>query len=239
MPRYSLYFVILLSIGLLVLILYQDLDILYLDIGLLFIYSFVGLRYVKRIPKLYRLLLLIIICVFAIELTSYFSSIFFRTNHPVYHFAVPIEVFLYWLFFRKSLFHPKHYRWFLITLLTMISMSILNSIFLQDLSIVPSYGMLLLWLFVISCSLFQFRAMLELPSTKKLHNQPIFWFNIGTFIFYTLSFVIFGLHDALTNDLPDIIFDFVMWLNLSLYFIYFLAIYLSSKPKNLTNDPLH
>jgi hypothetical protein len=77
--------------------------------------------------------------------------------------------------------------------------------------------------------MFQLKVMIHQPIEEKLYLQPLFWFCLGSILFYSLNFASFGLHAVMKSDLPDFVFDLVIWLNLILYYIYFVVIYLSTR----------
>jgi len=236
MPRYPLILVSSVVIMFIAIFINQAIDLLYLDLCLLYLYVLTSIIYLKKIPRTYQYLLLMLMSVLALEIASYFMAVIYRNNHPIYHLTVPVQIGVFGLIFRKTLFPKGRNSNYTFLIVCLILLSLLNSLFLQDLSTAPSYGMLLLSFFVITSSLFQFKLMLTKPTHKKLTLRAIFWFCIASFLFYTLTFVSFGLHAILLEDLPQFVFDFIMWFNLVLYFLYFVAIYLSTKSKPLTND---
>ncbi|NVK63489.1 MAG: hypothetical protein HWE22_02835 [Flavobacteriales bacterium] len=186
--------------------------------------------YLKKIPKLFLNVALLLLVVSLSEMTSYLSSITYGTNHPVYHFTVPVLILGYGLFFSKSFSLRRMRIIFYSTVLGLILLSIGNSLFLQDIMIAPSYGFILLSFFVIICSLIQLKMMINNPISQPISRQGIFWFSVGNLVFYSINFTSFGLHAVLTDDLPEIVYHLVMWLNLILYFIYFASIFLSTQP---------
>lgn len=230
MPRYSFFTTAILVFVLFCLFTFKQYSLLYLHLILLYWYSLNVMFYLKKIPKLFLNLALLLLLVSLSETLSYILSITYGTNHPVYHFTVPALILGYGLFFAKSFSHRRTRIVFNLTVLGLILLSIGNSLFLQSIMIAPSYGFILLSFFVIICSLFQLKKMINNPISQPISRQGIFWFSVGNLVFYSINFTSFGLHAVLTGNLPEIVYDLVMWLNLILYFTYFSSIYLSTQP---------
>lgn len=229
MPRYSFFLTSIFTIVICLWFLITGKPILYLHLTLLYAYSFFVIISINRIPKSYLNLALIILFVSLSEMTSYITSMLFKTNHPVYHFTVPLLILGYGLFFRSNLNLRNRKGLFDLLIFGLIIASFLNSLFIQETTVAPSYAFIILSFFVVTCSLIQLKNMIHQPVSQRLSRQAIFWFSIGSLIFYSVNFASFGLHAVISSDLPNIVYNLVMWLNILLYFVYFISIYLSTQ----------
>jgi len=143
----------------------------------------------------------------------------YGTSIPPYHFLIPIHIILYSNLFGQipgsSHLFRECARWmgFLIAVIA-IALSLRTGIFQY-----PTYANQMMALIIVAGALFGFAFMINRPETELLRN-PWFWFNMGTLLFFALTFFIFSFLEPVlrrTASMPDWTYDLVMYANFLLY----------------------
>ncbi|PCJ29910.1 MAG: hypothetical protein COA99_19020 [Moraxellaceae bacterium] len=231
MLRYLFITIPLFIISLVIFLKYQEIPfhlVLWSFLGLLILFGlakFPKLSFPIKVSVIYIFLALIA------EVIAREFAIEFKKNSPVYHVLMPIQIFFYAIVYFKFLGIQKtnkHY-WMIVSIPLIATLG--NSLFFQSIWDFPSINFIFLSALVLPLTLLYFRRMILNPISIKLENQAYFWFNIGTFVFFTLDFFILGFHASLKLDVPPWIYDILWGANLALYIPYFIAIILDAKPK--------
>lgn len=119
-------------------------------------------------------------------------------NLPLLHLFTPLEFALLCRFYCLSLnLKRKTYLFFLIgfTLL-----SFLNSVLMQSIFSFNTYARSLEALFLLVFSLLLFYNLLISEQTAEWYHNPISWFNIGIFLYFSGSLFLFLLSQVLLQD---------------------------------------
>lgn len=160
--------------------------------------------------------------------TSIATNLNFR-NTPLYHFIIPIQFIIYGFIFGIS---QRRVKLFLILFTAFMLLSVINSIWIQNIFVFPSYSLILLSLALITTVLFDFTRLMKVPSKIKLTSLPDFWFNLGHLVFFSSTFFVFAFINSMVNIELSWPYDLIIIANLFLYSCYGLSLYLDSKQKN-------
>jgi len=71
-------------------------------------------------------------------------------------------------------------------------LAILNSVFLQNLYLTPSNGLILLCLQMVLLSLLSFKIIINSPANESIYMKPLFWLSVSNLFFYTVVYLIFA-----------------------------------------------
>lgn len=172
------------------------------------------------------------------EFAAYYFGYYYRNNSIPYLFFFPLQLFVFILLY-QHLFYPNVNRkvlWFLVAftlgIFTLISINSWTK------ELFPSMNAVLLSIIVLPLSLFQFKRMIFEPTRAQLENQPIFWFNFGTFVFFSFDFFFLSFLEQMAEELPQWMYTAHWIMNIFLLSTYFIAIILDSQPKPNQNDPI-
>lgn len=200
----------------------------YFHISLLGAYLIISLFFLSRTSRFAKSLTFFIGFILFSECSVRFFAHKYDNGNVVYHFLIPLQLLFYAELYAK-LFKNNKSRTIVNISLMLCSLSILNTIYLQEFKYFPSNSLILLSSFLITLSLMKFKEMISLPTSIRLRNQSEFWFNLGTFLFYSLTFFVFSFFPFIING-PEWMLDLVFFLNISLYLCYFFSILLESRP---------
>lgn len=150
---------------------------------------------------------------------------------PFYHFYAVVEyAFLALIYYQVALRQYTWARlWLGFSIAGFTSFSVINSFYIQGLKSFPSYAVMIAGLLYAFMSMSSLVAMVRFPDERPLHWQPAFWFNIGTLVFYLLSFFAFGFstQSQVPGTITNLLWDFVYVGNWALYICYAIALYLN------------
>jgi len=192
-----------------------------------------GLYCYKSLSKPFRVLVLLVLCVFLSECLGRWFVHKHQSNFPSYHILILAQMILYPYIYLNVLpalsGHGK-----IITALGIAGFcfSAINSFFIQTFYVFPSYSILLLSLFIVCMALLSFYYMLEQPEDRSPLKAPLFWMNFGNLFFYCITFFMFGFFTPFikrTGNLPEWAFIFIFAANLGLYVCYLVALHLEKK----------
>lgn len=71
-------------------------------------------------------------------------------------------------------------------------LAVLNSVFLQNLYLTPSNGLILLCLQMVLLSLLSFKIIINSPANESIYMKPLFWLSVSNLFFYTVVYLIFA-----------------------------------------------
>lgn len=187
-----------------------------------------GLRYWKRFDTKYQLLTILISIVLITEICGRFLIVSINNSQPVYHFLIPFQCLLYFLIFTAYRKNKKPLG--LLFGLALI-FSVVNAIFIQSLYIFPTNSLIALSFSLVTSTLFDFNRILKYPTEIQLFKLGDFWINLGTLLFFSLTFFAFSMMNIDHLRFPKWIYDLIFSANIALYFCYFVALYLERKAK--------
>lgn len=209
---------------------YLDSALVFVIPTFLFIISAVGLFRFKQLSRITKLILIYVLFSLIIELIAYPMALN-GSNSAVYHYCVIGQLLLFGVIYCQSLDLKKHQFIFWVGIGIILILELFISFFWTSLAVFPSLNIVVLAALIIPLTLFQFRQMILYPVALELEMQPLFWFNFGTFVFFTLNFFILGFLSS-TQELPREMYQILWGSNVFLYATYFIAIYLESKIKS-------
>lgn len=195
--------------------------------------SVFGLTQFKRQGLQFRIFVCYFALIFTSEVLTRVIGYYYQTSMPIYHVLVPLQM-LFYSFFFSLLFTSGNPRKIVVIVGLFASLlSIANSLFWQSVFEMPSNAIILLSLLTITLVMLSFRHLLNHPSETKLLRTPLFWFNVGSLVFYGYTFLFIGFYNLFGIYLEWA--DDVMWLpNMFMYSSYFYALYLASKKRSFT-----
>ena len=203
-------------------------------LSLLGITTLFGLVRIKKLTSPFRLLTLLIVYVFFIELagrTMVYLS--WKNTFPFYHFSAFVLITLTALIYVRLVEYGSRAR----RLIAFISiccaaLAVINSMFHQPLSRFPSFSIAAHAFQSILLALVIFNETIKAPTLTPLVKQSLFWLNCGTFLFYSsnfVGFVLFNEYYQLQGITTTWIF-YLNWIgNMVIYSCYFVALYLDQK----------
>lgn len=202
---------------------------LYFYLGLLLFISFYVLLNYKKLNKTYKLLGLVIIISMLSEIIARYLSYAIANSYPPYHFLVPFLVFIHTQLYLSVLKATKKMRsFFNFIMVVLILFSIINTIYFQNMTELPTRSYNLLSLMIVFYSLLMSKQMLITPLKSSLWKHSFFWVNMGNFIFYTLTLFIMIILPYLIKSFKlnqEWIYGVLYFLNIFLYSFYFLALH--------------
>jgi hypothetical protein len=188
-----------------------------------------GFFHWKKLRRPFKTLVCMLLLIFISETLTRVTNHYLKSSRPLYHVLVAFELILYPAIYFQSF--PKKNKMLRSIILGISALafafSVLWSVNSNIINTFPSGSIMLLSLVVITCSLFAFNFMLR-QTHIALKENSLFWFNLGNLVFYTVTFVVFGLANPLAaryGGLPPWCADIVYLCNLTLYACYFLAIH--------------
>ena len=155
-----------------------------------------GLRYWHRLSRPLKVMVIYLIFNFLIEISARLAGIIYRQNLPLLHLYTFGECLLFALFYRQILedtsIFKRYFGWIVGTVLTLV---VLNTVFLQGIFEFNSYAKTLVQVLVILCALdyafgylFRFPDLEEVDSAK---NQTLRLINAAVLIYYCGSLFVF------------------------------------------------
>jgi hypothetical protein len=98
-------------------------------------------------------------------------------------------------------------------------------IFIQGIYTFPTYPLMLLSIGLTLATLMDFKRIIESPSSINILTLPVFWFNVGTLVFYSVTFFIFSLINSGIIFMPKLVSWFIGLSNVFMYSCYGLSIH--------------
>ena len=183
-----------------------------------------GLTVFKRVSKPYSLFPFYFLVIMFFEMLSKYMAYHDGNNKAVYHVLIPIQILAYTYFYLKAFKNKKTQFTVLGVGLLLTCFCICNSLFVQAVTDMPTYSFIVISTFVIVLSLIVFKKILEHPTKLKIFAHPLFWFNLGSLVFYCLTFFVFGYLDFMVNS-PNWV-SYIIWVsNMIMYITYFISFY--------------
>ena len=209
----------------------------YFYLLLLLTISLIGIVRFKKLTIPFKLITILIIYTFASEIISRIFSYKFRNSSPVYHLYIPIQFALLLLVY-FFLFQWKNWRYTGLILFIFLVLCFTNTIFLQSFFRFPSNIILISSCFFIGASLSFFKRMLNSVGDENLFKQSVFWFNTGILIFFTCTFLFWGIYNYLLKDHISTkpISTIVYFINILFYAMVGTALILDNNKKNKLNE---
>jgi len=192
-----------------------------------------GIYHWKKLRLPIKILVCMLLIVFISESLTRVTNVYLKTSMPMYHILVAFELLLFPIIYLSSFPATQKYLRVVVGIVSLAGpfFSIIWSTHSNIMQTFPSGSILLLSVTIIACSLFGFVFLLKQPYLPLKENS-FFWFNLGNLVFYTLTFLVFGLANPLAaqhGGMPDWGAEIIYYSNLTLYVCYFLTIYKEAK----------
>ena len=170
----------------------QVYDIATLPLCVLLLSCSLGLRYWRRLPPPFRILVAYAIFNVCIEIAARLCGYFYKQNLPLLHLYTLGEFVLFSFFYRMILSKRSLFsRHFLLFLTSGIILIILNTTFLQGIFEFNSYSKTLVNIVVILFALDYAFAFSDLDEPEPFYGKALRLFNAGVLIYYSGSIFIF------------------------------------------------
>lgn len=210
----------------------DDLDRLLMQI-LLMLISIVGISRFKKLTEPYQLCAILLIATFIVEGINWILAVTIRNNLIMTHIFTPIEFALVAMIYSKELVNNTVKRVIIISIPLFAILSVLNTIFLQNIWTFATNTLLLDLAAYLIFSLLAFTQMLIYADNKGIAQTPLFWLSTG-FLFYSSTiFLKFGLTNyLLSRNVHSALFDAIVQVaNYILYILITVAIIIDSNEK--------
>ena len=135
-----------------------------------------GLLRYKQIDKASMVIVFLLAVTLISETTSIYIGWKYRNNMPVFHIFSPIELFIVSIYFNRSIEYFKKFNIGIYVGVVGILLSILNTIFIQQIKTLNSYFLLYEGFCIIFMALYSYRTMFEDLEMNVVRN-PHFWFS--------------------------------------------------------------
>jgi hypothetical protein len=172
------------------------------------------------------------------EFAAYYFGYYYRNNSVPFLFFFPLQLLTFILLYHQLFRLKLNKKVFWVLAASILGIFVLISLNSWTKELFPSLNALLLSAIVLPLSLFQFKQMLAEPVSIKLENQPVFWFNLGTFMFFSFDFFFLSFLEQMAEELPEWMFTAHWLINIFLFSTYFIAIILDASPKSHQNDSI-
>ena len=205
-------------------------EILYLCILVLIIlYGFSNFKY---LDKPYRILVWLIVTTILNEIISKYLAYTIKTNMPAYHIYAHIQyLFLSAIYF--SLFSKKSFgRYFAISsFIYTLFFSIINSLYIQSINIVPSNVFLSNSLFITVYTLLIYKQIIQNVIAIPLYKQGKFWLNTATLFYFSTTLLFWAFFNSLqrNNSIPETILYIYNIVTIITYCLYGFSIFCNVK----------
>jgi len=187
-----------------------------------------GLRYWQRLPRPFQVVVAYLIFNLLIEIGARIGAIVFQQNLPLLHLYTLGECCLFSLFYRQILDEEsvfQRYFWWIVG--TVLTLTVLNSIFLQGIFEYNSYGKTLVQLLIILYALDYAFRFSEREDPDPDLTQMLRLVNSAMLIYYCGSLFVF-MSSQFEIDMKDgihILWQFNKILNLIFHLMVFIALW--------------
>lgn len=206
---------------------------------ILFLGALIGFRRYHRLLKPFQLLTQLLTWTLIIEISSDLLKNYLGTNFPFYHFLLLVQ-FIYFLlifyYFLSKHIKTRNIVTFIGVYFTLLSIFV--TFFYHGFYEFPSINTLFFSIYTVLGSLILLLKMMENPISISPLQQGIFWFSVGTLIFYSITFLFFGYYNVHLNDMmlfPSWGYGFIRIANYLLYSCYFLALFFDSQKSTVNS----
>ncbi len=185
----------------------------------------------------FRWLAGLIVLTLASEFTAKYLGNRFSNNSIVYHIFTPIEYFFYANIFYRFFKNKKWYSLFILSVVLIILLEILNTIFLQSLHVDNTNIMMFENILLVFLSLMLFVNIRTSSNSANILSEGVFWFNCMVLIYYTFNILISGFHSFEVyqfHNPPMVIYQINLLLSGLLYLVYAFSLILNVLNKRKT-----
>lgn len=200
---------------------------------LVFMGCLVGTYYYRQLNTSWKILTFMLLCIGVIEISALLIVYFSKTNYPLYH-IVPLVLTAFYgvIFYHRFKFNSIQKHLPIVIGGLVIFASLYVSKYVQSIYTFPSIGLSLLGLFVTCFTLVLFMQMLLSPENTVLIRQPQFWFAVGSLIFYSSTFFVFGLFKTIQDTgsgVPEWGYHLIRVANYIMYTCYLITLWLAGR----------
>lgn len=177
--------------------------------------SILGFMQVKYFDSPTKVLLAYICITSISETAAFLLAINQKNNLWLYHIYGPMQLSLLCVFFNNTIASFKKHKIGFVILSVGIVYSIVNSIFVQQLSVFNTYFIVVESILIIGITLYYFYSFLNGAQVYKNHTTPHFW--VACFFLLFWSFTFFRWLTALA--MPQIIDNNIMAIQIMMWSI--------------------
>jgi hypothetical protein len=177
----------------------------------------------------FKILTAVVGLTFLSEAISRYLAITIRNSNPPYHFFCCIEYLGFALIYANLLKQKSVRKMILFSIPIFILSSLFNTIFVQQLFVLPSNSLLIEHIIITIFSLILFFQMAHYPAQMNILKQDIFWFNTVVLVYFASDFLIWAFYNFyLRNKINNhflVVFSYSI--NLLFYVVLGLSIWLN------------
>lgn len=206
-------------------------------LGILTAGAIIGWVRSEHLSRPFRILwVLIIYSLFSESMSRVFIRDFGMAT-PIYHIYAVVSFMLYSWFYYEFLHKYKFLRYLIIIGIALsIPAGILNAVFFQKLTYVPSNTLTPSFVIFSFYSIVTFYYLLQNPTETSVFRNPYFWFAAGTILYSAASFLYLGFDGIIFRKLSDdrklLISQIHFFFPMLMYAFYGVSLALDTKPKS-------
>jgi len=198
--------------------------------------AFYGVYSYKRLDKSYKALVVLLVLSCVKELVDKYVYNTFPDGNYLNHLLLTSALILNLLIYLPQWGeNRKLKRGAVVITLIVFILSILNTIYIQNLQVNPTNGLVLLCLQMVGFSLFSFKIIINSPANVAIYSKPLFWLSVSNLFFYTVVYLVFAFYHFFKDvgDIGDWIPILAVLSNYILYTGYGITIYVHKNKLNV------
>ena len=163
----------------------------------------IGLKSVKKSTPDFLIVILLIYGL-SEELLCDFYRMFYHNNIRIFHLSAPLEFFIICLYYNYAIAYFKKRKLGIWIGIFGIILGLVNTLYIQDLNTFPSVFMLFEAFCIIGLSMYSYFTLFR-QEDLVLKKSVQFWATSLFLLFWSFTFVIWGVRGIVTQDSPYII----------------------------------
>jgi hypothetical protein len=194
----------------------------------------VSLTCFRKVDKAFKWICVLISFTCISEFTALFIGLKYGRNGIVYDLFIPIEYFIYAQIYACFLANKKLKKILLTTTVVLLVLSVVNIIFLQSPTEVPTNTFNIEMVMLVFLSLLLFIKIREEPVYENILKEGAFWFNSAVLFYYSFNILIWGFYGIIYNmkDPPEINGNMLLLSSALLYVIFIFSVLLNFYSSN-------
>jgi|GEM_PF-1924426 len=195
-----------------------------------------GLYSYKRLNKAYKALVFLIVLSCIKELVDKYVYNTFSGGNYLSHFLLTSALVLNLrIYLPQWAENTKLKRGAVLITMSFFILSILNMMYVQNIMVNPTNGLVLLCLQMVGFSLVSFKVIINSPADVAIYKKPLFWLSVSNLFFYTVIYLVFSFFHFFkgVGDVGNWIPVVATLSNYLLYIGYGIAIYVHKNKLNV------
>jgi len=164
----------------------------------------IGYFRIRALDFIQRQVLILVSVALANEVLATYLRFQGINNLWVFHLFVPVSFFFMMRIYREALKESYPKGLFTLILILFLIFCVINSFFIQSITVFNSNAISLSWVVYIIFSVLFFYQLLKSPASEGLERNPMFWLNTGVLIYYSSTLILFLLVNFLIPEDPKL-----------------------------------